>query len=71
VVDSPVSGSVWQTRVEEGQEVKSGEVLMVLESMKMEIPLQASCDGRVLQLRLEEGARVNAGQALVVLEESA
>ncbi len=71
VVDSPVSGSVWQTTVTEGQSVKAGDTLMVLESMKMEIPLQASCDGKVLQLRLEEGERVSAGQALVVMEEQA
>ena len=44
---------------------------MILESMKMEIPLQSTCDGTVRQLRLAEGARVRAGQALVVLEQSA
>ncbi len=70
VVDSPVSGSVWQCIAAEGQQVKAGDTLMVLESMKMEIPLQAVSDGTVLQMRLEEGARVVAGQALVVMEEA-
>jgi len=71
VIDSPVSGSVWRAAVVEGQAVRAGETLMILESMKMEIPLQATCDGTVRQLRLPEGARVRAGQVLVVLEQSA
>ncbi|MEM9254808.1 MAG: urea carboxylase [Pseudomonadota bacterium] len=70
VVDSPVSGSVWRTAVEEGQQVRTGDTLMILESMKMEIPLQATCDGTVRQLRLAAGARVSAGQALVVLDQA-
>ena len=68
-VDSPVSGSVWQTHVNVGDQVKAGQVLMILESMKMEIPVHASCDGEVTQLLVAEGGRVNAGNALVVLEE--
>jgi urea carboxylase len=67
-VDSPVSGSVWQTSVLADQQVRAGATLMILESMKMEIPLQAPCDGRVSHLLLAAGARVSAGQALVVME---
>ncbi|WP_394183867.1 urea carboxylase [Marinomonas posidonica] len=69
VVDSPVSGSVWQTQVEKGQAVKAGQLLVILESMKMEIPLHASHDGVVSEVLLNNGSRVNAGQAVVVLEE--
>ena len=69
VVDSPVAGSVWQTGVVSGQGVSAGDTLMILESMKMEVPIQAPCDGTVTQLLLEEGARVSAGQALVVMED--
>ncbi len=69
-VDSPVSGSVWQVEVAEGDQVRAGQLLMVLESMKMEVPVQAPCDGRVSHLLLQAGKRVSAGQALVVLEES-
>ena len=68
VVDSPVSGSVWQTGVLAGQSIKAGDTLMILESMKMEIPIQAPCGGRVSQLLLAAGARVSAGQALVIME---
>ncbi|MET3999729.1 urea carboxylase [Marinobacterium sp. MBR-109] len=71
VVDSPVSGSVWQTEVQPGDTVKAGQVLMILESMKMEIPIHAPADGVVSQLLLAAGGRVGAGQALVVLEDEA
>ncbi|BFM50323.1 urea carboxylase [Marinomonas sp. THO17] len=71
VIDSPVSGSVWQTQVVTGESVKAGQVLVILESMKMEIPLHASCDGVVSEMLLNNGSRVNAGQAVVVLEEQA
>lgn len=71
VVDSPVSGSVWQTEVQPGDTVKAGQVLMILESMKMEIPIHAPADGVVSELLLAAGGRVSAGQALVVLEDEA
>lgn len=69
VVDSPVSGSVWQVLVEPGQAVKAGECLLILESMKMEIPVMALKNGVVTQILKESGQRVGPGQALVVLEE--
>jgi urea carboxylase len=69
VVDSPVSGSVWQVEVSLGEEVKAGQCLMVLESMKMEIPVYATESGKVTHILLASGQRVNAGQALVVLDE--
>lgn len=70
LVDSPVSGSVWQTEVAPGDTVVAGQPLMILESMKMEIPIHAPCAGVVSQLLLNAGRRVTAGQALVVIEES-
>ncbi|RDL44479.1 urea carboxylase [Marinomonas piezotolerans] len=69
VVDSPVSGSVWQTQVSSGEHVKAGQLLVILESMKMEIPLHAPSDGVVSDVLLKNGSRVSAGQAVVVLEE--
>lgn len=69
VVDSPVSGSVWQTQVEAGDQVKAGQLLVILESMKMEIPLHAPSDGVVSDVLLKNGSRVNAGQAVIVIED--
>lgn len=70
VIDSPVSGSVWQIEVKVGQHIKAGQTLMILESMKMEIPVFATSEGVVIQVLLDSGQRVNAGQALVLLEET-
>jgi len=68
VLDSPVSGSVWQVQVSKGQRVVEGETLMVLESMKMEIPVFAPTAGTVSDVLLEAGGRIRAGQVLLVLE---
>jgi urea carboxylase len=70
IIDSPVSGSVWQTEKSVGESVKEGDCLMILESMKMEIPLYATSDGTITHVLLESGNRVNAGQALVVIKET-
>lgn len=67
-IDSSVSGSVWQTQVEIGQQVNTGDVLLVLESMKMEINITAPCAGKITHLLKTEGARVQAGQTLIVME---
>jgi len=67
-VDSSVSGSVWQTAITLGQEVKAGDLLLILESMKMEINITAPCAGVVTHILKTEGAHVQAGQVLVVLD---
>lgn len=69
-VDSSVSGSVWQTSVAVGQKVNAGDVLLILESMKMEINITAPCAGVVTQILKTEGSRVQAGQVLVVINEA-
>lgn len=70
-IDSPVSGNLWQVNVEVGNTVREGDVLVVLESMKMEIPLVATQDGVVSQVRVQPGSSVRAGQCVVVLEKTA
>ena len=69
-MDSPVSGSVWQHSVAEGDTVVPGQTLMVLESMKMEIPVVATKAGTVYRMPLSAGARITAGQTLCVLVEA-
>jgi urea carboxylase len=69
VIDSPVSGSIWQSEKSVGESVKESECLMILESMKMEIPVYATSSGTITHVLLESGQRVNAGQALVVIKE--
>ena len=66
-VASPVPGSVWKVLVSEGDVVIEGQTLAVVESMKMEFPVLAPCDGTVLQVRCQEGGGVTAGQDVVVM----
>lgn len=70
-IDSPISGNLWQVNVTPGSQVRAGDVLVVLESMKMEIPLLAAHDGVVSQVRVQPGSSVRAGQCVVVLEKTA
>ncbi|MFZ3153341.1 urea carboxylase [Pseudomonas sp.] len=69
-VESHIAGNLWQVQVNEGDRVKAGDVLVILESMKMEIPLLAPRDGLVREVRVQPGSPVRAGQRVVVLEES-
>jgi urea carboxylase len=66
-VACPVSGSVWKISATVGQRVKAGDVLVTVESMKMELPVVAPVDGVVSQLRCAEGRAVTVAQTLMVL----
>jgi urea carboxylase len=68
-VTSPVSGSVWRVSCRPGQCVKAGDTLVLVESMKMEIPVAAPVDGIIAELRSAEGRPVLFGQTLAVLSE--
>ncbi|MVV49562.1 urea carboxylase [Pseudomonas sp. PB120] len=67
-VDSHIAGNLWQVQVETGSRVEAGDVLVILESMKMEIPLLAPTAGVVREIRVQPGSAVRAGQRVVVLE---
>lgn len=67
-VDSPVAGNLWQVQVAAGARVAAGDVLVILESMKMEIPVLAPMAGVVREVRVQPGSAVRAGQRVVVLE---
>ena len=67
-IECPVSGSIWQLRVAEGEAVEAGDCLLILESMKMEIEVKAPLAGTVRHLSGIAGAAVQPGQALVYLE---
>lgn len=64
---SHVAGNVWKVEVEAGAEVKQGDTLVIVESMKMEFAVLAPCDGRVHKVFCREGGQVSAGQDLLVL----
>jgi len=66
-VAAHVSGNLWKVEVGEGESVRAGDVLLIIESMKMEISVTAPCAGRVHRLFCREGSPVAAGQDLLVL----
>lgn len=67
-VDSHIAGNLWQVQVEVGSRVAAGDTLVILESMKMEIPLLAPMAGVVRQILVQPGSAVRAGQRVVVLD---
>jgi urea carboxylase len=67
-VESPVPGSVWKVAVSEGQRVKQGDTLLIVESMKMEVPVESPEDATVVELSLAEGHSVAPGQRLALLK---
>jgi acetyl-CoA carboxylase biotin carboxyl carrier protein len=66
-VEAHITGTVWRIEVQVGDVVEEGDVVVVLESMKMEMPVEAEDDGVVREIRCEEGQAVAEGDTLVVL----
>ncbi|WP_436640782.1 biotin/lipoyl-containing protein [Microbaculum sp. FT89] len=64
---APVSGSVWKVECTVGQDVSEGDILMILESMKMEIPVEAPAAGKVSSLTVAEGDAVDEDAVLGVI----
>lgn len=67
-VAAHITGTVWKIEVQVGQKIASGDTLVILESMKMEMPVEATEDGTVREIRCKESQPVNEGDVLVVLE---
>ena len=65
---SEIIGSVWKLEVEVGQAVEEGEVLLIIESMKMEFPLEAPAAGTVTAIHCAEGQSVAEGDPLITLD---
>jgi acetyl-CoA carboxylase biotin carboxyl carrier protein len=66
-VISEVVGSVWKCECESGQTVHEGDVLFIIESMKMEIPVESTHAGKVTEILVKEGEPVAEGQVLAVM----
>jgi len=67
-IKAELAGSLWKIVVREGQEVRADETLMILESMKMEIPVNAPTAGRVTKIHAKEGQSVQEGQLLIEVD---
>lgn len=66
-IESEIAGTVWKIEVGVGDTVEEDDVLIILESMKMEIPVLATEDGTVAEIFVAEGDGVTEGQKLVTL----
>ena len=67
-VEAQIAGSVWKIETSIGVEVQEEDVLLILESMKMEIPVEAPCAGRVSEIRVQEGDSIEEGAVLAVID---
>ncbi len=66
-VESPVVGTVWKIQKSVGDEVEVGDVVMILESMKMEIPVEAEDDGTIESISVSEGDAISEGDVLAMI----
>jgi acetyl-CoA carboxylase biotin carboxyl carrier protein len=67
-VEAHITGTVWKVEVKVGDTVAEGDTVVILESMKMEMPVETEEPGTVKEILCAEGQAVNEGDALVVLE---
>jgi acetyl-CoA carboxylase biotin carboxyl carrier protein len=67
-VEAHITGTVWKIECQVGDEVAEGDTVVILESMKMEMPVEAEDAGTVKEILCEEGQAVNEGDTLVILE---
>jgi len=67
-VPAHITGTVWKIEVKVGDEVSEGQTLVILESMKMEMPVEAPGVGRVSRIAVEKGQAVEEGEVLLVLD---
>ena len=67
-VESEVTGNVWKVLKSVGDSVAEGEVIMILESMKMEIPVESPASGTLSQVLVEPEEQVEEDQVLAVIE---
>ncbi len=66
-VEAQITGSVWKIEKTVGDVVEPDDVILILESMKMEIPVEAPCAGTIREVRVGEGDSVEEGDVLVVI----
>jgi acetyl-CoA carboxylase biotin carboxyl carrier protein len=67
-VEAQITGNVWKIEKAVGDRVTEEEVILILESMKMEIPVEAPCAGRLAEIRVREGENVEEGAVLAVID---
>ena len=67
-VEAQIAGNVWKIEKAVGEELAEEDVILVIESMKMEIPVEAPCSGRLSEIRVAEGDSIEEGTVLAVID---
>lgn len=67
-VKAHITGTIWKIPVKVGDSVEESDTLVIIESMKMEMPIEAEESGTVAEILLPEGSSVKEGQAILVLD---
>ena len=67
-VEAHITGTVWKIECQVGDSIEEGDTVVILESMKMEMPVEAEDEGTVKEILVQEGQSVSEGDTLVVLE---
>jgi acetyl-CoA carboxylase biotin carboxyl carrier protein len=67
-IESEIAGKVWKIETEIGQQLEEDDSILILESMKMEIPVDAPEDGKLIEILVKEGDAVSEGQIVAKLE---
>jgi biotin carboxyl carrier protein len=70
-IKAEITANVWQVRVEVGQRVDTGDELVILESMKMEIPVLSPLAGTITEVRVAPEDKVREGDVVAVIDEAA
>ncbi len=67
-VEAQIAGNVWKIEKAVGDDLAEEDVILIIESMKMEIPVEAPCSGRLSEIRVAEGDSIEEGSILAVIE---
>ncbi len=67
-VEAQIAGNVWKIEKQVGEDLQQEEVILILESMKMEIPVESPRAGRLAEVRVSEGDSVEEGAVLAVID---
>lgn len=67
-VEAQITGNIWKIEKAVGDEVAEGDILIIMESMKMEIPVESPAGGKLKEFKVQEGDSVEEGAILAVVE---
>jgi acetyl-CoA carboxylase biotin carboxyl carrier protein len=67
-VEAHITGTIFKIETELGAQVSEGDVLVIIESMKMEMPVEAPASGKVAEIKVAEGQSVEEGDCLIILD---